>query len=242
MNVLIPMAGRGSRFSEDGYDVPKPMIPFLGKMMIEWAVDTLNIHGRHIFVIRKEHEEEAGLGEFLQNRYLGSVVIPIDYVTDGAACTALLAEEYIDNDQELVITNCDQVLDWNAPAFMRFVRSDLTLDGAVVTYDSDKSINSYAWLDSVTGRATAVREKTGVSPYSLNGVHYWKRGCDFVESAKALIADSKTVNGEYYVSETYNPMIAEGKEVAVYHIPSTCHHAVGTPLDLDRYLKIKEES
>lgn len=241
MNILIPMAGRGSRFSEQGYDVPKPMIPFMGKMMIEWAVDTLGIHGRHIFVIRKEHDDEAGLGEILKNRYPGSVVIPLDYVTDGAACTALLAEEYIDNDQELVITNCDQVLEWNAAAFQRFVGSDECLDGAVVTYDSNKPINSYAWLDEETGRVTAVREKTGTSHYSLNGVHYWKKGCDFVRSAKKLIADKQTVNGEYYVSETYNPMIAEGKEVAVYHIPTTQHHAVGTPSDLDKYLKSKEK-
>ena len=241
MNILIPMAGRGSRFSEDGYDVPKPMIPFLGKMMIEWAVDTLGIQGRNIFVIRKEHDDEAGLGEFLKNRYPGCVVIPLDYVTDGAACTALLAEEYIDNDQELVITNCDQVLDWNATAFLRFVRSDETLDGAVVTYDSDKAINSFAWLDSVTGRATAVKEKTGTSPYSLNGVHYWKKGCDFVKSAKTVIKDNQTVNGEYYISETYNPMIAEGKEIAVYHIPATQHHAVGTPSDLRTYLIKKED-
>jgi NDP-sugar pyrophosphorylase family protein len=241
MNILIPMAGRGSRFSEDGYDVPKPMIPFLGKMMIEWAVDTLGIQGRHIFVIRKEHDEESGLGEFLKNRYPGSVVIPLDYVTEGAACTALLAEKYIDNDQELVITNCDQVLEWNAPAFQRFVSTDEKLDGAVVTYDSSKKINSFAWLDSVTGRVTAVREKTGTSHYSLNGVHYWKKGRDFVKSAKILVANSQTVNGEYYVSETYNPMIAEGKEIAVYHIPSTSHHAVGTPLDLSSYLRTKEK-
>lgn len=236
MNILIPMAGRGSRFSEQGYALPKPMISFLGKMMIEWAVDTLGMDGRHIFVIRKEHDDEAGLGSFLLKSYPGSVVIPLDYVTDGAACTALLAEQYIDNDDELIITNCDQVLDWNAPAFQRFVSMN-DLDGAVVTYDSDKTINSYAWLDENTGWATSIKEKTGVSPYSLNGVHYWKKGCDFVTSAKALIDSKHTVNGEYYVSETYNPMIQAGKNVGIYHIPATQHHAVGTPSDLDKYLQ-----
>lgn len=237
MNILIPMAGLGSRFANAGYDVPKPMVEFEGKMMIEWAVDTLNVDGRLIFVIREEHEVEHGLGSSLQSRYPGCVVVLLGDVTEGAACTALLARDHLNSPEELIITNCDQVLEWNSPAFLRYVRGLHQLDGAVVTYDSAKTINSYVWLDEETGWATAVREKTGVSPYSLNGIHYWKRGSDFVWSASALVDSKKTVKGEYYISETYNPLIDDGSKISAYHIPNTQHHAVGTPEDLQIYLE-----
>lgn len=235
MNILIPMAGEGSRFIIGGFDQPKPLIDVLGKPMIQWAVDTLGFgkDQQYIFIIKRQHIK-YGLKKVLEDLYPGCKVIDIDYTTEGAACTCLLAERYIDNDEELLEANCDQIMDWNYKSFCNF-KDATDYDGLVVTYYANTEKNSYVRLNS-SGLAVEFAEKKIISNESLNGIHYWRYGKDFVKSAKAMIAADDRVNNEFYIAPTYNYMIKEGKKITAWHIDSKCHNAIGTPADLYYYV------
>ena len=229
MNILIPMAGLGSRFKASGYTVPKPLIPIEGKPMIENAVDTLGIKGNFIFITQKKHK----LKYHLQSIYENCNVIEIDYITKGSACTCLLAKEYINNNLPLIITNCDQIMWWDDKSFATFVEN-YPYDGFVVTYTSDTIKNSYIRLNR-DGFGVELAEKQVISSISLNGIHYWRQGKDFVYSAETMIKNNENYNGEFYVAPTYNNLIKKGKKIGVYHIPNEQHNAVGTPEDLIKY-------
>jgi NDP-sugar pyrophosphorylase family protein len=232
MNVVIPMAGLGSRFPRDQY-LPKPLIDVNGRPMIIRVIESLGVDGRYHFIIRKD--EYATILRDLLSRYLdGPRFIEISQVTDGPASSALLFKAQINNGNELVVANCDQIMAWNSELFFHNVR---LYDGAVVTYHSDTEKNSYAKLDK-RGLVLEIREKEVVSNVSLNGIHYWKRGADFVKSAEKMIAaDDRASNGEFYVGPSYNYLISEGYAIGIYHIPNEQHHAVGVPFDLAKFLK-----
>lgn len=226
------MAGLGSRFPSDRY-APKPLIDILGKPMIIRAIESLGFDGRFLFVIR-----QAAYTDELKNTITS--VVPncifkeIDYTTEGPACSALLFEEYINNDTELVIANCDQIMEWNSRMFFLNARQ---YHGCVVTYYSTTDKNSYIKIDR-SGLGIEVREKIVISNIGLNGIHYWHKGSDFVSSARSMIdANERAPNGEFYISQTYNHMISRGQRVGIYHIPNEQHHAVGVPEDLELYLR-----
>ena len=227
MNILIPMAGLGSRFKASGYTVPKPLIPIEGKPMIENAVDTLGIKGNFIFITQKKHNLKSHLQSIYENCNV------IDYITKGSACTCLLAKEYINNNLPLIITNCDQIMWWDDKSFATFVEN-YPYDGFVVTYTSDTIKNSYIRLNR-DGFGVELAEKQVISSISLNGIHYWRQGKDFVYSAETMIKNNENYNGEFYVAPTYNNLIKKGKKIGVYHIPNEQHNAVGTPEDLIKY-------
>lgn len=236
MNILIPMAGRGERFTNSGFEIPKPLIEINGKCMIECAIDSLNIiDGNLIFITYKYADENFNqkLKSILE-RYSNNI-IQIDYITEGPASSALLAKEFINNEEQLIITNCDQIMNWNSKDFIKYCEiSDK--DGIVVTYDSDTEKNSYIKLDEF-GNGVELAEKKVISNLSLNGIHYWKRGKYFVESAEKMISKEIRANGEFYISTSYNEMIETGLKVGNYHINESNHFAVGTPNDLQKYLE-----
>ena len=118
MNVLIPMSGAGSRFAQAGYTFPKPLIDVNGKPMIQVVVENLNIEGTYIFVVQKEHREKYNLDSLLSLIAPGCKIVEVDGITEGAACTTLLAKDYINNNQPLIMANSDQFLEWNSNEFM----------------------------------------------------------------------------------------------------------------------------
>ena len=242
MNILIPMAGLGQRFSNVGYSLPKPLIEIDHKTMLEHAINTLDMEGRYIFIVRdydnRGHNEEVKY--LLKKNRPGCIILTIDYVTEGPACSALLAKEHINNQQELVIANCDQIMWWTGPRFINYVRNN-SFDGAVVTYTTNTPKNSYAKLD-LNGDVLEIAEKRVISNVGLNGIHYWKEGRDFVSSTEEMIKDDIRVNNEFYVAPTYNHLIRAGKKVGIYHIPNEQHNAVGTPGDLDVFLERAENN
>ena len=229
MNILIPMAGKGERFHTSGYTLPKPLIPIKNKPMIQNAIDSLGIKGNHIFITQKDHEIKSKL---LQN-YPDSNTISIDYITEGPASTCLLAKEHINNDQPLLIANCDQIMWWDSLAFSIFLDT-CPYDGLVVTYTETTPKNSYVKLNK-KGLVTKIAEKVVISNVSLNGIHFWKKGSDFIKSAELMIKNNERYNNEFYVGPTYNTLIEQGKKIGIYHIPNEQHHAVGTPEDLLKY-------
>ena len=232
VNVIIPMAGEGSRFPKDQY-LPKPLIDVNGKPMIVRAIESLGIDGQYHFIIR-QNEYTNIVKEIIGKVVKNPNFVEITETTEGPACSALLFKEQINNSDELVIANCDQIMEWDSNLFFHNVR---LYDGAVVTYYSDTDKNSYARLDK-KGHVIEIREKEVISNISLNGIHYWKQGKNFVDSAEVMIAaDDRAPNGEFYIAPTYNYMISGGLKVGIHHIPNEQHHAVGVPVDLERFLK-----
>ena len=235
VNIIIPMAGLGTRFPKDQY-LPKPLIDVNGKPMIVRAIESLDIDGRYHFVIRKDEYTKI-VEDIIKRVVPDSKFVEISKTTEGPACSALLFEYNINNTHELIVANCDQIMEWNSDLFFHNVR---LYDGAVVTYYSDTDKNSYVRLDK-HGLAVEFREKEVISNISLNGIHYWKEGQHFVRSAKAMInADDRAPNGEFYIAPTYNYMIKGGLKVGIYHIPNEQHHAVGVPVDLERFIKYEK--
>jgi NDP-sugar pyrophosphorylase family protein len=237
LNVMIPMAGAGSRFQVKGYTLPKPLIDINGTPMIIKVLNSLELPAtQFLFVISKNSYTET-LKKLITDNVKSCKFVELDYVTEGPACSGLLFENEINNDDELVIANCDQIMEWDSTNFLMNVRR---FDGAVVTYHNDTDKNSYARIDK-QGRVSEIREKEVISNVSLNGIHYWRCGKFFVESARMMIdEDDRAPNGEFYVGPTYNYMIKNNKTVGIYHIPNQQHHAVGVPLDLERYIKYEK--
>jgi dTDP-glucose pyrophosphorylase len=235
MNVLIPMAGLGSRFPVSEYKVPKPMIPIknFGLPMIEVAIKTLDVSGKYIFIVNSAQPEYFEVVKTLWKAANNPIIINVDYLTEGPASTCLLATQFINNDEPLVIANCDQIMEWSGQSFLEYCNQSDS-DGIVVTYDVQTTKNSYVKLDE-RGWATEFAEKKIISNHSLNGIHYWKKGSDFVESAMKMIDKDIRVNNEFYISQTYNELVQEGKKITIYEIDKFQHWAVGTPEDLDKY-------
>lgn len=226
------MAGEGSRFPKNQY-LPKPLIDVNGKPMIVRAIESLGIDGQYHFIIRR-NEYTSIIVDIISKTVKNPRFVEVTQTTSGPASSALMFKDKINNDQELVIANCDQIMEWNVDQFFHNVR---LFDGAVVTYHSDTDKNSYARVDK-RGRVTEIREKQVISNISLNGIHYWKQGQYFVNSAEEMISqDDRAPNGEFYIAPTYNYMIQQGLTVGIHHIPNEQHHAVGVPIDLERFLK-----
>lgn len=239
MNIVIPMAGRGERFLKDGYTKPKPLIRFNQKTMIEYAIESLDLTGDYIFIVYNYSDES--LNTELRNiltKY-SNKIITIDYITEGPASSALLAKDFINNEEPLIITNCDQIMEWESNDFINFIKKS-NFDGLVVTYDSDTPKNSYIKLNEF-GLGDRLAEKEVISNFSLNGIHYWKKGKYFVESTNKMIEKDIRCNGEFYISLSYNEMIEDNLSVGVYHIDPNSHHAVGTPEDLEAYITKKQK-
>ena len=234
MNIVIPMAGEGTRFPKTKYKKSKPLINILGKPMIQAAIESLNLDGQYNYIIRKEHKDE--IWDVLNTITPGCNIITVENTTGGPADSALLFDNIINNNKELVIANCDQIMWWDSEMFLVNARHP-KYDGMIVTYYSDTPKNSYARINT-RGFVVEVKEKEVISHTSLNGIHYWKNGSYFVDSAKRMKECNDTApNGEYYVGPTYNYMINDlKKKVGVYHIPNFQHNPVGIPEDLERYI------
>jgi len=241
MNIVIPMAGLGTRFANEGFELPKPLIETNGKTLIEHSVSTLGVHGKYIFITRKYNNPEHNrlLTKRLKEIQPDCVEIQLDKPTRGATETVLAAKSYINNASQLIITNCDQITDWDAKDFNEFI-SNPNIDGAVVTYPSVNPKNSFAIVED--HHVVKLVEKDPVSDIALIGVHYWKEGHVFVKSAEELLEDfTKRKRPECYISETYNYLIKAGFKIKNYHISANEYIPLGTPYDLKIYEgKVKE--
>jgi len=233
MNVLIPMAGAGSRFQQAGYTFPKPLIDVEGKPMIQVVVENLNIDANFIFVVQKQHREQYNLDTLLNLIAPNSKVVEVDGLTEGAACTALLAKEYIDNDNPLFFANSDQFVEWDSTEFM-YKMNETDADGGIVSFRATHPKWSFAKINE-SGLVTEVAEKNPISDIATVGYYYWKKGSDFVKYAEEMIEKDIRVNGEFYVCPVFNQAIEDNKEIRTFDIPKMW--GLGTPEDLKYYLE-----
>jgi len=233
LNVLIPMAGAGSRFATAGYTFPKPLIDVEGKPMIQVVVENLNIDANYIYVVQKSHREKYNLDTLLNLITPNCTIVEVDGVTEGAACTALLAKEFIDNDNPLFFANSDQFVEWDSNEFF-YKMNENDADGGIPVFHSTHPKWSFAKLDE-DGFVTEVQEKNPISDLATIGFYYWKQGSDFVKYSEEMIEQDIRVNGEFYVCPVYNNAIKGGLKVRTFDTPKMW--GLGTPEDLKHYLE-----
>jgi len=233
LNILIPMAGAGSRFAAAGYTFPKPLIEVHGKPMIQVVVENLNIEANYIFLVQKEHYEKYNLKTMLNLIAPNCKIVIVDGMTEGAACTALLAKDLINNDNPLIIANSDQFLEWDSSKFMYSMVGD-QVDGGIVTFKATHPKWSFVKTNDL-GFITEVAEKNPISDTATVGVYFWKKGSEFVRSAQNMILLEQRVNNEFYIAPTFNDMIRRNKKIKPFNINKMW--GIGVPEDLDYFIK-----
>ena len=232
MNVLIPMAGAGSRFAQAGYTFPKPLIEVNGKPMIQVVVENLNIEAHYIFLVQKAHYEKYNLKQLLNLIAPGCDIVQVDGITDGAARTTLLAKQYIDNNEPLLMANSDQFVEWNSNETLYGFTAD-DIDGGIVTFKATHPKWSFARIDD-NGFVAEVAEKKPISDNATVGIYYWKKGSDYVKYAEQMISKDIRTNNEFYVCPVFNEAIEDGKKIKVK--PINQMWGIGTPEDLEYFL------
>jgi HAD superfamily hydrolase (TIGR01509 family) len=233
LNVLIPMAGAGLRFEQAGYTFPKPLIDVDGKPMIQVVIDNLNIDANYIFVVQKAHREKYNLDTLLNLIAPGCKIIETKGITEGAACTALLAKEHINNDAPLFFANSDQFVEWDSNEFM-YKMQESNCDGGIVTFKSIHPKWSFAKLNEI-GLVMEVAEKNPISDNATVGYYFWKHGSEFVKYAEQMIEKDIRVNNEFYVCPVFNQAIEDSKQIRIFEAKKMW--GLGTPEDLRYYIE-----
>ena len=229
------MSGRGSRFAQQGYAKPKPLIEFFGKPMVQHVLENLGLHNTFTLCVLREHyDADPVLFNQLRDMAADLNIVFVDQVTQGAAETCLLARQYIKPDEPLMIANCDQMQEmWDQMAFELWF-AEKKLDGCMFTFFKDSTAYSYVEVDE-NRIAIRTAEKEVISTHATTGIYVWRRGTDFVWAAERMMAENVRVNGEFYVCPVYNWNIARGDRIGIYD--AIKHWPIGTPTDLEIYIE-----
>lgn len=236
INIVIPMAGAGSRFVDAGFTVPKPFIDVCGVVMIERVLENLKVNNaRYILIVRDEHlVSEKVSFERLREKY-NCEILTVDKLTEGAACTILLSCWFINNDEPLLLANSDQIVEMNIADFIND-STEQKLDGSILTFPANHPKWSYAKIDS-NGHLVELREKEVISEHATVGLYYYQRGREFVNSAIQMIANNERVNNEFYTAPAYNYAVEKGLTIGIYGIEESQMYGLGTPKDLEIYIE-----
>lgn len=237
LHIVVPMAGRGMRFAAEGFDAPKPLIPVGSQAMIQRVIENLRPQRPHrfIFICLREHLESHDLAERLRAWAPGCTVLSIEKVTEGAACTVLLAKSFL-NEEPLLIANCDQWVRSNIDDFLA-VADTPGFDGCLMTMKAHDPKWSYVQFDG-KGQVSSVVEKEVVSDEATVGVYHFRRGLDFVDAAQEMIEAGRRVQGEFYVAPVYNELLRRGSRLGVYNVGCVGDgmYGLGVPSDLRAFL------
>lgn len=236
LNVLIPMAGLGSRFKDAGYTFPKPLIEVEGKPMIQVVVENLGIEANFIFIVQKEHREKYNVDSMLKLISKNYQVVEVDGLTNGAACTTLLAKKFINNNNQLLIANSDQFVEWNPIKTMYYFTSS-KIDGGILTFPATHPRWSFAKTNN-KNEVLEVAEKNPISNNATVGIYFWNKGSEYVKYCEKMIEKKITTNNEYYVCPVYNEAIKDGKKIKIYKVDKMW--GLGTPEDLNIFLNRKK--
>lgn len=237
MNILIPAAGMGSRFIQAGYDRPKPFIIINGKQMISHVIDSIGIenteYGKIRYTFIMQHTDDAHTFSSVWHR--GHKIIYTNKVTEGAACTTLLAKDVINNDLPLLICNSDQIFKWDTKAFFNQMQRG-HYDAGILVFNASETKWSFAKVDPRDRMTvTEVAEKKVISDLATVGAYYWKRGSDYVKYAERMIQKNIRVNNEFYVCPVFNEAIQDNRRVLAFKVNEMW--GLGTPEDLNLYLE-----
>jgi dTDP-glucose pyrophosphorylase len=233
LRALIPMAGEGSRFKQAGYTFPKPLIDVNGKPMIQIVIETLPECNEYIFLCRKEHLEQYKLDSMLQSMTNNKAkIVVVDKLTEGAACTALLAKNLINDDHELLIANSDQYIEYNKINF-DILRDWSPSDGIIFTFNATHPKWSFVKYDPYYS-IVQVAEKNPISNIATCGIYWWRHGSEFIRAAENMIKRNIRVNNEFYIAPTFNEMIGYDTTILPFFVDKM--RGLGTPEDLEVFL------
>ena len=235
MKVVMPIAGRGSRFTNVGIKIPKPLIPVLGKPMVQRAVESIPFVPLkdYIFIAQKDHQKKFGLGDKLKELFGKDVkIIYINKVTEGAACTVLLAEDLINTNEDLLLMDTDHY--FKATLEKAIEEKELEVSGIIPVHLSNDPKWSFTKIDR-KGDVIEVAEKKPISKYANVGSYYFSRGKDFVWAAKKMIKKNIRVNNEFYVAPVYNQLVNDGHKIKILIADEMWE--MGTPSDLEYFVK-----
>ncbi|MEZ8285643.1 glycosyl transferase family 2 [Vibrio splendidus] len=238
LNIVIPMAGRGSRFAKEGYELPKPLIDVNGKHMIEVVINNLKpiCEHRFIFVCQNEHIEKYSLLSIFDDACDDYEVVGIDGVTEGAAITVLKARQYFETNEPLMIANSDQWVDVDINEYLQDIQTR-ELSGSMLTMKADDPKWSYAKVDDI-GLVTEVLEKVVVSDEATVGIYNFSNGNDFCKYADYMVEQNIRSGGEFYVAPVYTYMAEASNSIGIYNIGSEADgmYGLGIPSDLEIFL------
>lgn len=238
LNIVIPMAGNGSRFTEAGYSDPKPLIPVHGIPMIEVVINNLRPKRPHhfTFICQQRHDQEYGIASFLRGLEPTSDVILLNGVTQGAACTVLTAKSIINCRSPLMIANCDQWIDYSIDDYLAAFDRQRSA-GFIMTMTANAPKWSFVKRDA-SGHVSGVVEKQVVSDEATVGIYNFAAGCDFVSAAETMIAANERVNNEFYVAPTYTQLVRRGLRIETLSVGTDRDgmYGLGTPADLKHFL------
>lgn len=239
LNIILPMAGKGSRFIDAGYTIPKPFIPIHNFPMISVVINNLlpKCEYRLILIAQQEHIRKYNLKKIVTSITENVEIIGIEGITDGQVCTALLAKEFFDNDDPVMCANSDQFIDIDINNYLLDMLNR-DLDGSIMTMESDDPKWSYAKIDS-NGFVIETAEKKVISNLATVGIYCFRKGKEFITAAEEMIADNIRVNNEFYICPVYNYLIRKGKKIGTYSIGKEFQgmYGLGTPSDLEFFLK-----
>jgi dTDP-glucose pyrophosphorylase len=227
--LIMPMAGNGSRFQSQGYTNPKPMIDIKGKPMFVLAVECLDLEfDDYIFIVRKEHNIVDAVKEYYPN----AKIVELDALTEGAACSVLMADKYLNDDDSVFISNCDQIITWDNTKFDK-----TAADGLILTFDCPERDPKWSFAETDdSSNVIRVAEKNPISDNATSGHYFWKSWKTYKDSTSQMFAANDRFNNEFYLCPVFNYTIAQGKTVKTISVNTM--HGIGTPEDLDKWLSL----
>ena len=240
LHIIMPMAGEGSRFLKEGWDTPKPLIELHGKCLFQRAIDSVKANGismKYSFIVRQEHIDKYKIDNQIKELLPEANIFSVLKTTRGAVETCLIAEDVIDDNDAVVVMDCD--LEFRSERYMQLINMALsksikkTFGGALVSFESNNPRYSYAEVDD-NMRVIRTAEKEPISSHALCGAYFFASGKDFKRVAHQLLIDGTDGKAEFYVSLLYNYLLAEGK--TVYLAPMEEYYSYGTPEELKQYL------
>jgi NDP-sugar pyrophosphorylase family protein len=240
INVIIPAAGKGSRFSNVGIVVPKPLISVKDKTLIEHSIDIVKDFSQNIFIITKNFLDEKynkKISKIIKDNSAIELFVFGEENHSGAAASSFFAKDsFADHnllESPLIVINSDQIINWDPAPFFDFIKKN-DPDGAVILYKSSNPRNSFAKIEN--GKIVEIVEKDPISNDALIGFHYWKKAEDFFNSSEELSNKLWSTLHEPYISETYNFLINKNKTILPYYFEDGQYISLGTPEDIDKYL------
>ena len=235
MNIIFPMGGLGSRLRNYGNKKPKPLVEVLGKTILEWSIKTIGIEGNIIFCCKTEHIEQFDLEKKLKEIIPNCKIVSINYQTEGAVQTILEAENMINTNEELLISDIDHFLIWDTTLFKKII-DEKKPDSCVMVFPEPQFSKKMSYVKvNKNGYVTESAEKIPISNIGTAGIHYFKKGSDFVYYGKKMIKENIKFNNEYYVTPIYNLLVQENKKIITF--PIIKMWALGNPDELELFIK-----
>ncbi len=240
LHIIIPMAGLGSRFSKDGYLLPKPLIPVSGKPMITEVIRDLPRAASHTFIMRKEHVDEYAIDTVIKGSLPSANVVAIDYTTEGQATTCMLGLDGVADDTEIFISACDNSFLFDQATFDT-LRADPSIDCVVWTFTKDPLLTAkpeaWGWIklepDGQTIDTMSVKVPVSDDPFNDHAVvatFWFRRAADFKAAYAQMVAEDHRINGEFYVDTLPIFMKKLGKKSVIF--PVDLYVGWGKPADL----------